>query len=69
MTLGIVLVSTHKVSIAIVGVPSSSILDIITVILAMGTGGNLCSYIGIFVDVITGERTVFDGLRTIYEWW
>jgi hypothetical protein len=69
MILGIVLVRTHQVSIVILGVPSSPLLEVITVLLAMGTGGNLCGHVGIFIDVITGERTVFDGVRAGCEWW
>lgn len=69
MVLGIVLVCTHQVSIVILGVPTSPLLEVITVLLAMGTGGNLCGHIGIFIDVITGERTVFDAMRAGYEWW
>jgi hypothetical protein len=69
MILGIVLVTQHQASIAIIGVPSSTFLQVITVLLAMGTGGNLCSYIGACVDIITGERTVFDGCVAVYRWW
>lgn len=68
MVLGVVLVSEHEVSIAIIGVPSSTALQVITVLLAMGTGGNLCSYIGACLDVITGERTIFDGCAAAYRW-
>jgi hypothetical protein len=69
MVLGIVLVSQHQVSIAIIGVPSSPLLQVLTVLLAMGTGGNLCSYIGACFDIITGDRTIFDGMVVVYGWW
>jgi hypothetical protein len=69
LILGIVLVSQHQVSIAIIGVPSSTALQVVTVLLAMGTGGNLCSYIGACVDILTGDRTVFDGCAAGYRWW
>lgn len=69
MILGIVLVVQQKVSIAIIGAPSSTILQILTVLLAMGTGGNLCSYIGSCIDLITGDRTIFDGCLSAYHWW
>lgn len=37
--------------------------------LAMGTGGITCSIVGTCFDTITGERTVFDGIKVGYEWW
>lgn len=66
MVLGTVLVIQHEVSIAIIGVPTSLFLDVLTVMLATGTGGNTCSFIGTCIDTMTGDKTVFDGLRVGY---
>jgi hypothetical protein len=66
MILGIILVADHSASIAIIGAPSSPVLKVLTVLLAMGTGGNLCSYIGSCLDLITGERTIFDACLALY---
>jgi hypothetical protein len=68
MILGIILVTYHQVSIAIIGAPQSLALQVFTVFLAMGTGGNLCSYIGSCVDLITGEKTIFDGIKCLYNY-
>lgn len=59
----------HQATIAIIGSSNSTILSVFTVLLAMGTGGNLCSYIGACVDIVTGDRTVFDGFVSLYAWW
>lgn len=67
--MGIVLVIQHQATIAIIGVPSSTVLEVFLVFLAMGSGGNLCSHIGAFVDLITGEKTLFDGCVWVYQWW
>jgi len=60
LTIGIILVVEHQVSIAIIGVPDSVAWDIVTVLLATGTGGNLSSYMGATVDILSNEKTIFD---------
>jgi len=67
MIIGIILFIQHQVTITIIGVPQSTVWQVFTVLLAMGTCGNLCSYIGSCVDLITGERTIFDGIKSIYN--
>jgi hypothetical protein len=62
MTIAIILLFTQRLSIAIIGEPTTTIWKIFAVILAMGTGGNLCSYVGSMLDIITNERTIFDGI-------
>jgi hypothetical protein len=66
MIIGIILVADHQASIAIIGVPQSAIWRVFTVFLAMGTGGNLCSYIGSCVDLITGDKTIFHACKFLY---
>lgn len=68
LILGIVLVTQHRVSVSIIGVPSTPFLDVLTVMLAAGAGGNTCSFIGTCFDTMTGERTVFDGIKAVYDW-
>src|SRR5436853_3041195 len=41
-------------------VTSPITFKIIAVLLAAGTLGNLCSYIGSAIDVFTNEKTIFD---------
>lgn len=64
LALGIVIVLQNEEAFQIVGRPSQVFYKIIGVLLAMGTGGNLSSYIGAAIDIITGEKTLFD----LYGW-
>jgi hypothetical protein len=60
--LGIVLLTNPQLvsSFPVVGAAVSWPLQVIGVLLATGTGGNLSSYIGAAIDILTGERTIFD---------
>jgi len=65
--IGIILVTQHKVTISIIGVPDSMVWYILTVFLCAGTAGNLCSYIGLWFDILLGEWTIFDGMKSVYR--
>lgn len=61
---GVVLVtSDYQASFPIFGNPRSTVYQIGGVLLAAGAGGNLSSYIGASIDIITGEKTVFDLIK------
>lgn len=60
--LGVVLACDDSIlhSFPIVGSNLSLSYKVLGVILCAGTGGNLCSYIGASIDIVSGEKTVFD---------
>jgi hypothetical protein len=59
--MGIVLVTTeYQASFPLFGNPHSIFYQICGVLLSAGVGGNLSSYIGASIDIITGEKTIFD---------
>ncbi|OGT47488.1 MAG: hypothetical protein A3F17_07140 [Gammaproteobacteria bacterium RIFCSPHIGHO2_12_FULL_41_15] len=57
---GLLLIRQHQAFITLVGNPLSLSYQIIGVLLATGTGGNLFSYVGAGLDILTGEKTIFD---------
>ncbi len=65
--MGTILVIQHSASISIVGNPSSLPYQIIGILLAAGTGGNLSSYIGASIDILTGEKTLFNLVEYLYH--
>lgn len=66
--LGAILVHKHSASLAVLGNPSThQALQVFAVILAAGTGGNLMSYIGATIDILTNEKTIFDLLGYLWR--
>lgn len=57
---GLVYVLDGTATLAIIGRPDTLAKSVFAVLLAAGTGGNLSSYIGATVDIITGEKTIID---------
>ncbi len=57
---GLTAVLSHDANLPILGVPNSIAYKIIAVCLATGIGGNLSSYIGASIDILTNEKTIFD---------
>jgi len=61
--IGLVCVIQETANLPIIGALTSSSAipyQIIGVLLATGVGGNLSSYIGATIDIITGDKTLFD---------
>ena len=58
--LGLTAVLSQKANLPILGIPESIAYKIIAVCLSTGIGGNLASYIGASIDILTNEKTVFD---------
>ena len=60
--IGTLLVTEGVGSLTLIGNPLSPPVSykIIGVVLATGTGGNLSSYIGASIDIITNEKTIFN---------
>lgn len=67
LALGIVIVIQHQGSIPVVGNPLTVFYQIVGAAIAMGVGGNLSSYIGASIDLITGEKTFFDLFDYLYR--
>jgi hypothetical protein len=64
---GTILVVKHAASLSIVGNPTALPYQIIAVLLATGTGGNLSSYIGASIDILADEKTIFDLMKYLCQ--
>lgn len=64
--LGVIVMTQHDGAIPIVGNPVSLPYQIIAILIAAGTGGNLTSYIGAGIDILTAEKTIFDLIKYYY---
>ena len=53
------------INVAVMGTPykHSILFKLVTVMLCAGTFGNLFSYVGAFVDILTNHKTLFDLFR------
>jgi hypothetical protein len=67
--IGLILVFTDRLNVAIIGKPDSLVWKIQTVILAAAIGGNVCSFFGAWFDIVFGKWTIFDGMQSLYLKW
>jgi hypothetical protein len=65
LVLGIILVAHSRITVAIIGIPDSTIANIITIILAAGNAANVGSFIGAWFDLVFAHHTIFHAIHSI----